>query len=57
VPLPDAVATVTWTPASRVGLSDRGAIAAGLRADLVRVHATPSGVVVRGVWCAGTRVA
>jgi len=57
VPLPDAVATVTWTPARRIGLSDRGAIAPGLRADLARVHATPTGVVVRGVWCAGQRVA
>jgi alpha-D-ribose 1-methylphosphonate 5-triphosphate diphosphatase len=57
VPLPEAVATVTWTPASRVGLSDRGAIAPGLRADLVRAHATLAGVVVRGVWCAGHRVA
>jgi alpha-D-ribose 1-methylphosphonate 5-triphosphate diphosphatase len=57
VPLPDAIATVTWTPASRVGLIDRGAIAPGLRADLVRAHAAPTGVVVRGVWCAGQRVA
>jgi alpha-D-ribose 1-methylphosphonate 5-triphosphate diphosphatase len=55
--LPDAVAAVTATPASRVGLTDRGAIAPGLRADLVRVSAAPSAVVARGVWRAGARVA
>ena len=57
VPLPDAIATVTRTPALRVGLSDRGAIASGLRGDLVRVRATPAGVIVVGVWRAGERVA
>lgn len=49
LPLPEAVALVTSGPSRAVGLDDRGAIAPGLRADLVvadldgewpRVHAT-----------------
>src|SRR5262249_51518439 len=35
--LPAAIATVTREPAETVGLDDRGRIAPGLRADLVRV--------------------
>jgi alpha-D-ribose 1-methylphosphonate 5-triphosphate diphosphatase len=54
--LPEAVATITATPASRVGLTDRGALAPGLRGDLVRVRATPSAPVVGGVWRGGVRV-
>ncbi len=58
--LPQAVAMVTSTPARVAGLDDRGAIAPGLRADLVRVRAevgaaTPP--VVRSVWREGHRVA
>jgi alpha-D-ribose 1-methylphosphonate 5-triphosphate diphosphatase len=56
IALPDAVATVTSTPAARVGLTDRGAITPGLRADLVRVRAASCAVVVAGVWRAGRRV-
>ncbi len=55
--LPKAIAMVSTTPARTVGLDDRGAIASGLRADLVRVR-RPSGVpVVRSVWRQGRRVA
>ncbi|MEO5883178.1 MAG: alpha-D-ribose 1-methylphosphonate 5-triphosphate diphosphatase [Caldimonas sp.] len=36
--LPRAIATVTRNPARAVGLPDRGEIAAGLRADLIRVR-------------------
>ncbi|VTU46715.1 Alpha-D-ribose 1-methylphosphonate 5-triphosphate diphosphatase (plasmid) [Variovorax sp. SRS16] len=59
--LPQAVATVTSAPARATGLSDRGAIAPGLRADLVQVRMTelPGGArhaVVRGVWREGRRV-
>src|SRR5208283_952632 len=36
--LPAAIATVSAAPARVVGLSDRGAIAIGRRADLVQVH-------------------
>jgi len=55
--LPKAIAMVSTTPARTVGLDDRGAIAEGLRADIVRVR-RPSGVpVVRSVWRQGRRVA
>jgi alpha-D-ribose 1-methylphosphonate 5-triphosphate diphosphatase len=58
---PEAVATVTSTPARATGLSDRGAIEAGLRADLIQVHIAelPNGhrhAVVRAVWREGRRV-
>jgi alpha-D-ribose 1-methylphosphonate 5-triphosphate diphosphatase len=58
---PEAVATVTSTPALATGLSDRGAIEAGLRADLIQVHIAelPNGhrhAVVRAVWREGRRV-
>ena len=55
--LPRAIATVSATPAHRVGLEDRGAIAPGRRADLVRVRVQGDVVAVRGVWCRGERVA
>ena len=55
--LPVAIATITSTPAHRVGLKDRGVIAPGLRGDVVRVRAAPSAVAVRGVWRDGRRVA
>ncbi len=57
ISLPQALAMVSATPARAVGLDDRGRIAEGLRADLVRVR-RPSGVpVVRSVWREGRRVA
>jgi alpha-D-ribose 1-methylphosphonate 5-triphosphate diphosphatase len=40
ISLPKAIAMVTATPARTVSLNDRGRIATGLRADLVRVSAT-----------------
>ncbi len=54
--LPKAIATVTRTPALAVGYEDRGAIAPGLRADLVRVRVVEGLPVVRGVWVSGERV-
>lgn len=55
--LPQAIALVTATPARTVGLDDRGEIAIGKRADLVRIH-RPQGVpIVRSVWREGERVA
>jgi len=59
--LPQAVATVTRTPALAAGLPDRGALAAGLRGDLLQVHVAqlPDGsshAVVRAVWREGRRV-
>src|SRR6185295_9683203 len=38
IDLASAVRTVTKTPAEAVGLADRGEIAVGKRADLIRVH-------------------
>ncbi len=55
--LPKALAMVTTTPACTVGLNDRGRIAPGLRADLVRVHRDAGVPVVRSVWQRGRRVA
>ncbi|MCM2439367.1 alpha-D-ribose 1-methylphosphonate 5-triphosphate diphosphatase [Agrobacterium vitis] len=60
ISLPQALAMVTSTPARTVGLEDRGRIAPGLRADLVRVRYSENhgGVpVVRSVWRQGRRVA
>jgi alpha-D-ribose 1-methylphosphonate 5-triphosphate diphosphatase len=57
IDLPQAIQTVTRTPATAVGLDDRGEIARGKRADLVRVHVARDIPVVRAVWCAGRRVA
>ena len=60
--LPQAVALVTRNPARCVGLPDRGEIAPGLRADLIRVRilrladGRKQGVV-RAVWRGGVRVA
>jgi alpha-D-ribose 1-methylphosphonate 5-triphosphate diphosphatase len=48
---------VTKAPAEAVGLSDRGEIAAGKRADLIRVHLARDLPVVRSVWREGYRVA
>ncbi|OZB19280.1 MAG: phosphonate metabolism protein PhnM [Rhodobacterales bacterium 34-62-10] len=51
------IATVTSTPAQATGLTDRGRIAPGLRADLVRCRPVAGSAVVRGVWSAGRRAA
>jgi len=55
--IPEAVATVSLNPARSVGLGDRGAIAPGLRADMVQVHLDGDQPVVRAVWRQGRRVA
>ncbi|MFD1508033.1 alpha-D-ribose 1-methylphosphonate 5-triphosphate diphosphatase [Lacimonas salitolerans] len=54
--LPRAVATVTANPARVSGLADRGALAVGLRGDVIRVGALGDTPVVRGVWSRGARV-
>lgn len=56
VPLADAVATVSATPAAAMGLDDRGEIAVGRRADLIVVHDAGHLQVVREAWRAGRRV-
>jgi len=55
--LPAAIRTVSKTPADVVGLTDRGEIAAGKRADLIRVHQAGDAAAVRSVWCGGNQVA
>ncbi|MBY5439042.1 alpha-D-ribose 1-methylphosphonate 5-triphosphate diphosphatase [Rhizobium leguminosarum] len=57
ISLPKAIAMVTSTPARTVSLDDRGRIATGLRADLVRVHRSHGVPVTRSVWRQGRRVA
>jgi alpha-D-ribose 1-methylphosphonate 5-triphosphate diphosphatase len=57
LPLSQAIALVTATPARAVGLDDRGAIAPGLRADLARVGGRPPFVTPVAVWRGGRRIA
>ena len=51
------IATVTAAPAQASGLTDRGRIVPGLRADLLRFSLTGQVPVTRGLWVAGQRVA
>jgi alpha-D-ribose 1-methylphosphonate 5-triphosphate diphosphatase len=57
IDLASAVRTVTKRPAEAVGLPDRGEIAIGKRADVIRVHVARDLPVVRSVWREGHRVA
>ncbi len=57
ISLPEAVATITEGPARMARLADRGRLAPGLRADLVRVRAVEGLPMVRAVWRQGERVA
>jgi alpha-D-ribose 1-methylphosphonate 5-triphosphate diphosphatase len=54
--LPQAVAMVSRNPARAVGLTDRGEIAIGLHADVVRVKLIEGLPVVREVYRQGRRV-
>jgi alpha-D-ribose 1-methylphosphonate 5-triphosphate diphosphatase len=55
--LAGAIRLVTKNPADATGLTDRGEIATGKRADLVRIHRSrPDRPVVREVWRQGHRV-
>jgi alpha-D-ribose 1-methylphosphonate 5-triphosphate diphosphatase len=54
--LPEALATVTANPATMVKLSDRGEIASGKRADILRVREHDGVPVVLGAWRAGARI-
>lgn len=56
-PLAKAVQAVSATPARIVGLDDRGEIAAGKRADFVRVRETAGVPVPLGTWRQGVRIA
>tara|TARA_R110001592_G_scaffold345448_1_gene637332 strand:- start:1203 stop:1541 length:339 start_codon:yes stop_codon:yes gene_type:complete len=57
IALPDAVAMVTAEPAAMVGLTDRGEIAPGKSADLVRVKSYRDLPAIMGVWRHGRQVA
>jgi alpha-D-ribose 1-methylphosphonate 5-triphosphate diphosphatase len=57
ITLPEAVALIADRPARLAGLHDRGRLAPGLRADLVRVRLHGALPVVRQVWRSGERVA
>jgi alpha-D-ribose 1-methylphosphonate 5-triphosphate diphosphatase len=59
--MPQAIATVSRTPALATGLNDRGSLQTGLRADLIQVRMAKLGdgtlhAVVRAVWRGGCRV-
>ena len=55
--LPRAMATVSHGPARAAGLVDRGRLAEGMRADVIRFRSVEGVPVLRGVWSAGHRVA
>jgi alpha-D-ribose 1-methylphosphonate 5-triphosphate diphosphatase len=55
--LPGAIRLVSLNPALATGLGDRGEIAVGKRADLIRVAMMRDQPVVREVWRQGSRVA
>ncbi|MBC3934137.1 alpha-D-ribose 1-methylphosphonate 5-triphosphate diphosphatase [Undibacterium sp. CY7W] len=54
--LPAAIATVSRNPAQKLGLTDRGEIAIGLRADFLRVRLIDGMPVVLGVWKQGQKL-
>jgi alpha-D-ribose 1-methylphosphonate 5-triphosphate diphosphatase len=56
ISLPRAIGMVTRTPALAAHLTDRGEIAVGKRADLVRVKRDGEVPIVRSVWRQGRRV-
>ncbi len=56
ITLPQSVALVSDRPARLASLPDRGRIAPGLRADLVRVRVHEALPIVRQVWRTGERV-
>jgi alpha-D-ribose 1-methylphosphonate 5-triphosphate diphosphatase len=50
------IATVTAAPADATGLADRGRLAIGARADMIRVGRIGQAGAVRGAWVQGRRV-
>ena len=53
---PQALDLVARAPARAAGLADRGAVAPGLRADLIRVRDAGGALSVAAVWVAGSQV-
>lgn len=56
VSLPEAIRMISYNPAQKVGLTDRGEIKLGKRADLVRVKLVDNIPIIRTVWREGSRV-
>lgn len=54
--LPAAMRMVSLMPARAGGLTDRGEIAEGQRADVLRIRRAVGHVVIAGIWRAGERV-
>ena len=54
--LPRGIATVTKRPAVAVGLSDRGSLRTGQKADVIRYAIIDGTPVLRETWSAGVRV-
>lgn len=54
--LPRAIATVTANPARAAGLTDRGSLRPGARADLMRFGMLGDVAVLKATWVAGNRV-
>lgn len=50
------LATVTHAPARSVGLTDRGVLAGGMRADVIRFAMMGGSPVLRGTWANGVQV-
>ena len=55
LPLQDATAMVTWKVADMVGLTDRGRLRPGLRADVLRFRIAGGTPLIREVWSNGRR--
>jgi alpha-D-ribose 1-methylphosphonate 5-triphosphate diphosphatase len=53
--MPKAINTITRNPAQAIGLTDRGELAPGLRADMIRVRISAGMPIVRGAWLKGER--
>lgn len=51
-----ALATVTFNPAQAVGLGDRGTLAVGQRADIIRFGVSGSTPTLKSTWSVGTQV-
>jgi alpha-D-ribose 1-methylphosphonate 5-triphosphate diphosphatase len=57
MPLHEAIAKVTANAADAIGMTDRGRLAPGLRADLLRVRLVGDQPVIRGIWVGGKQLA
>ena len=57
LPLQDAMAAVSGNPAAMLGLDDRGALAVGKRADVIRVARVGDAAIVRETWVEGRKAA